>query len=66
MTNNKPEVVVMKPRDMALRMLLVDRRGLTALEYGLIGSVLFAVIFAGFAMLANDLSSEFSNIGNSL
>jgi pilus assembly protein Flp/PilA len=43
-----------------------DRRGVTALEYGLIAGVIVATIAVGFALLANDLSQEFSNIGNSL
>jgi pilus assembly protein Flp/PilA len=43
-----------------------DRRGVTALEYGLIAGVIVATIAVGFALLANDLSSQFSNIGNSI
>ena len=50
----------------ALKALLADRRALTALEYGLIGSIIFAAIFAGFLELANDLSHQFSHIGGSL
>ncbi len=50
----------------ALKSLLADRRALTALEYGLIGSIIFAAIFAGFLELANDLSNQFTNIGISL
>ena len=46
--------------------LFSDRRGLTALEYGLIGSVLFAVVMAGFAEMADTLSNEFTNIGGTL
>jgi Flp pilus assembly pilin Flp len=43
-----------------------DERAVTALEYGLIAGVIVATIAVGFALLANDLSQEFSNIGNSL
>ncbi len=42
------------------------RRGVTALEYGLIAGVIVATIAVGFALLANDLSQEFQNIGNSV
>jgi Flp pilus assembly pilin Flp len=43
-----------------------DRRAVTALEYGLIAGVIVATIAVGFALLANDLSAQFENIGNSL
>jgi pilus assembly protein Flp/PilA len=43
-----------------------DRRGVTALEYGLIAGVIVATIAVGFALLANDLSQQFQNIGNSV
>lgn len=46
--------------------LWADRRGVTALEYGLIAGVIVATIAVGFALLANDLSNQFSNIGNSI
>jgi pilus assembly protein Flp/PilA len=46
--------------------LKIDRRGVTALEYGLIAGVIVAVIFVGFKVLANALSSKFVSIGNSL
>jgi Flp pilus assembly pilin Flp len=46
--------------------LKADRRAVTALEYGLIAGVIVATIAVGFALLANDLSQQFSNIGNSL
>lgn len=42
------------------------RRAVTALEYGLIAGVIVATIAVGFTILANDLSSQFENIGNSL
>ena len=50
----------------ALKAFLTDRRALTALEYGLIGSIIFAAIFAGFLQMANSLSHQFSNVGGSL
>ena len=43
-----------------------DRRAVTALEYGLIAGVIVATIAVGFTILANDLSSQFENIGASL
>jgi Flp pilus assembly pilin Flp len=43
-----------------------DRRGVTALEYGLIAGVIVATIMVGFSLLANDLSQQFENIGNSV
>jgi pilus assembly protein Flp/PilA len=43
-----------------------DRRGVTALEYGLIAGVIVATIMVGFTLLANDLSKEFQSIGNTL
>jgi Flp pilus assembly pilin Flp len=46
--------------------LRADRRAVTALEYGLIAGVIVATIAVGFAILANDLSQEFQNIGGSL
>jgi Flp pilus assembly pilin Flp len=46
--------------------LKADRRAVTALEYGLIAGVIVATIAVGFAILANDLSSQFGAIGGSL
>ena len=46
--------------------LKADRRAVTALEYGLIAGVIVATIAVGFALLANDLSTQFSDIGGSL
>jgi Flp pilus assembly pilin Flp len=43
-----------------------DRRAVTALEYGLIAGVIVATIAVGFSLLANDLSQQFSDIGNSV
>jgi Flp pilus assembly pilin Flp len=46
--------------------LKVDRRAVTALEYGLIAGVIVATIAVGFSLLASDLSQEFENIGTSV
>jgi pilus assembly protein Flp/PilA len=46
--------------------LKVDRRAVTALEYGLIAGVIVAVILVGFTSLANSLSSKFASVGRSL
>ncbi|MGA3000322.1 MAG: Flp family type IVb pilin [Acetobacteraceae bacterium] len=43
-----------------------DRRGVTALEYGLIAGVIVAVITLGFTSLADALSSQFTSIGDDL
>ena len=44
----------------------LDRRAVTALEYGLIAGVIVATIAVGFGTLANSLSGKFSTIGGSL
>ncbi len=46
--------------------LKLDRRAVTALEYGLIAGVIVAVITLGFTTLANSLSTKFTGIGSSL
>jgi Flp pilus assembly pilin Flp len=46
--------------------LRLDRRAVTALEYGLIAGVIVAVITVGFTTLANSLSTKFVHIGQSL
>jgi pilus assembly protein Flp/PilA len=46
--------------------LKLDRRAVTALEYGLIAGVIVASIMVGFSVLANSLSESFSTIGDSL
>ncbi len=43
-----------------------DRRAVTALEYGLIAGVIVATIAVGFSLLAGNLSTKFSGIGQSL
>jgi Flp pilus assembly pilin Flp len=49
-----------------LSALKADRRAVTALEYGLIASVIVSIIMIGFTGLAHSLSTEFRTIGNSL
>ena len=44
----------------------VDRRAVTALEYGLIAGLIVATIAVGFSLLANSLSTQFVDIGSSL
>jgi Flp pilus assembly pilin Flp len=46
--------------------LKTDRRAVTALEYGLIAGAIVAIVAVGFTVLANDLSSKFSDVGGSL
>jgi Flp pilus assembly pilin Flp len=46
--------------------LILERRGVTALEYGLIAGVIVAVIAAGFRLLASSLSTKFVGIGTGL
>lgn len=45
-----------------IKRLLADKRGVTALEYGLIASVLVGAVTLGFTALANDLSSTFQHV----
>ena len=39
-----------------------DKRGVTALEYGLIAAVVAVVMVVGASTLGNKLSSQFSNV----
>ncbi len=43
-----------------------DRRGVTALEYGLIASLVAVVLIAGAATLGGNLNSTFSSIAGSI
>ena len=43
-----------------------DRRAATALEYGLIASMIVGTIAVGFGTLANALSAQFTMIGYNL
>jgi pilus assembly protein Flp/PilA len=44
----------------------LDRRAVTALEYGLIAGVIVATILVGFNVLANNVSTKFSSVGGHL
>ena len=50
----------------ALRRLTDDRKGVTALEYGLIAAVMGALIVIAVTTLGTDLGVAFSDIGNLL
>jgi pilus assembly protein Flp/PilA len=43
-----------------------DRRGVTAIEYGLIAALMSAVLVTIFATLGTNLTNAFAAIGNSL
>jgi pilus assembly protein Flp/PilA len=46
--------------------LKLDRRAVTALEYGLIAGIIVATIAVGFGTLATSMSTKFTTIGGSL
>ena len=46
----------------AVGCLKTDRRGVTALEYGLIAGVLVVAVLVGFETLGGAMSNEFENI----
>ena len=46
--------------------LRMDRRAVTALEYGLIAGAIVATVALGFGVLAGDLSNKFNAIGTAL
>jgi pilus assembly protein Flp/PilA len=48
------------------RVLKGDRRGVTALEYGLIAAVMGALIVTAFTSLGNSMSTAFGTIGSVL
>lgn len=48
------------------RALAQDKRGVTALEYGLIAAVIIVVCAAGFAMVGGDLKNTLTNVSNCL
>jgi Flp pilus assembly pilin Flp len=62
----RPEGLPLTAYLLAWLRLHTDRRGVTALEYGLIGGVIVAVVAAGFRLLANSVSTKFTGIGTSL
>ena len=43
-----------------------DRRGVTALEYGLIASLIAVVIIAGVRTLGTNVSTAFTTVGNAM
>lgn len=43
-----------------------DRRGVTALEYGLIAALIAAVIMGSVALIGNNLKNTFGNISNQI
>ena len=49
-----------------LRDIWLDRRAMTALEYGFLASIIFAIVFAGFMLMAQSLSNTFNTVGASL
>jgi Flp pilus assembly pilin Flp len=56
----------MVPFLLAWIQLKTDCRAVTALEYGLIGAVVVAVIAVGFTVLAGSASTKFVYVGNHL
>ena len=46
--------------------LRLDRRAVTALEYGLIAGVIVGTVALGFNLLANSMSTKFIAVGASL
>lgn len=46
--------------------MLRDRRGVTALEYGLIAAAVVAVGLVGFGTLESSLSNEFNTVASAL
>ena len=51
---------------LALRRLTNDRRGVTALEYGLIAAVMGALVVTAVTTLGNSLDTAFTTIGTLL
>ena len=48
------------------RRLLKDESGVTAIEYGLIASLIAVFIIGAVALIGTDLNSTFSNVANNL
>ncbi len=46
--------------------LMQDRKGVTALEYGLIAALISVVIIGAFGLLGGGLTTAFTNIANTL
>jgi pilus assembly protein Flp/PilA len=49
-----------------LQRLLADQSGATAIEYGLIASLIAVAIIAAVTTVGSGLSNTFSNVGNNL
>ena len=45
--------------------LVADDRGVTSLEYAIIGGAIIATILVGFNVLAGDIASQFSQVAAS-
>ncbi|MBT4890531.1 MAG: Flp family type IVb pilin [Rhodospirillales bacterium] len=45
---------------------LLNQRGATAIEYGLIAALISIAIIAGITMTGTDMGNTFNNLGNSL
>ena len=54
-------ISLLKP---ALRSLRGDERGVTAMEYGLIGALIAVAIIAGVTTLGGSLNNMFNNVGS--
>ena len=54
----------MKNRLFTRRTLIGDRRGVTALEYGLIAAVMGALIVIAFTTLGTKMGTAFTSIGS--
>ena len=50
----------------ALRRFLVEERGATAIEYGLIASLIAVVIIGTVAMVGNSLTNTFNEVASNL
>jgi pilus assembly protein Flp/PilA len=53
-------------RSWTLRRLTEDKRGVTAIEYGLIAALIAIAAIAMMALVGTDLTNTFSNVASSL
>jgi pilus assembly protein Flp/PilA len=53
-------------RSWTVRRLMEDRRGVTAIEYGLIAALIAIAAITMMALVGTNLTSTFSNVANSL
>lgn len=49
-----------------LKALVTDRRGATAIEYGLIAALVAVVIIAAVTLLGTDIGNTFNSVANNL